>query len=272
MREIIKYSKNSNNSSNSSNSSSGNSGNSSNSSIITVHRLKSGRSAGLDRLFIRTAASAAAHALFMLSVVLVSIGLFSYVQNESLLAVFLTGRDTRIELSEVVAEDWTDVKATPADEHPKLDRAFIRDGAPLLVPFYFVGDRIGTLSFPSVDHEVDVLQGDRETELRFGAGHYLSSYFPGQGHNILLAGHRTTHFKALQYLKTGESVLFETTYGIFTYRIDDIIIIKGGDNSIGGYSPVERLTIYTCYPFNYIGNAPKRYVLICSLTGSEIYR
>ena len=221
---------------------------------------------------LRSVASLAAHVLFVVSVALVCFGLFSYIENESVLAVFLTGRDSRISLDDIHAVDWSDSGTEPTPAPILKDRAVIRDGAPLLIPFFYVGDTIGVLRFPSIDHVVNVLQGDRESELSKGAGHYLSSYFPGQGNNILVAGHRTSHFRPLEHVKEGETVVFETTYGVFRYRIDEIRIIDGTDHSIGANTPEERLTIYTCYPFRFIGNAPQRYVLFCSLTGSEIYQ
>jgi sortase A len=142
----------------------------------------------------------------------------------------------------------------------------------LLVPFFYIGEKIGTIKFPSINHSVDAIQGDEEPQLRLGAGHSLYSYMPGQDNNSVFGAHRTTYFKKLENIKVGDSVNFEAVYGYFKYKIDEIRIINGGDNSVAKETSKEQLTLYTCYPFIYFGNAPKRFVLICSLVESEIYK
>jgi len=135
-----------------------------------------------------------------------------------------------------------------------------------------VGGRIGTIRFPRIGNEGKAFQGDAEAQFRLGAGHSNGSYMPGQDGNIIFGAHRTNYFRKLEYVVVGDKVEFNAVYGNFTYRIDEIRIINGGDNSIAAATDEERLTLYTCYPFVFIGNAPKRYVVICSLVESEIFK
>lgn len=138
------------------------------------------------------------------------------------------------------------------------------DADRLVVPFYSIDDPIGTLRIPSVDIEVTVYQDDNPQNITRGGGHYLGSFLPGQGGNILIAGHRSRavfyNFKALE---PGDLVYFETTYGYYVYQVDRFQIIEGSDDSIAAETAVEQLTMYTCYPFDYKGNAPQRYVFFC---------
>ena len=127
------------------------------------------------------------------------------------------------------------------------------------------GDKFGDVTIKSVDLNVPVFHGDREEELLKGAGHYNGSRFPGEGSNVVLAGHRNSVFGRLKDVAKGDTVIFNTTYGEYIYKISEIKIVKGNDTSILQPLDTEKLTMYTCYPFDYVGNAPNRYVVICDL-------
>lgn len=212
--------------------------------------------------------------LVLAGLTLLSVGFFSYVEQESVLALFLVRRDA-IQRFEYHGDDWNDFARPTEAPLPPLETHVIKPTEPeetgrLKVPFYYIGQQFATLSIPSVDIEVAVLQGDREREFKRGAGHYPGSFFPGQGGNILLAAHRTSHFRNFEYLEVGAEVFVETTYGRFVYRVDELRITEGDDQSIANDTPYEQLTMYTCYPFIYFGNAPQRFVVICSLVESEV--
>jgi len=206
--------------------------------------------------------------IFMVGLSLVSVGCFSYVENESVLAVLITSRDngSSVDLHSLDSND----SLTPAVLETSVQVADPGDGR-LIVPFFYEGDLFGTIRIPSVDIEVGAYQGDSEEEFRLGAGHGISSYFPGQGGNIVLASHRTSYFRNFESLKTGDLVEFETTYGQFTYEIREIKILDSKDfGLITKATEQEQLTMYTCYPFTYIGNAPQRYAVFCDLIESEL--
>ena len=213
----------------------------------------------------------------MIGLTLLSIGVFRYIEQESILAVFLYSREAAGDI-DFHGVDWTP-ETVPIDQPAllplePLPTEVVVPQEPekrLKVPFYYVGEQFALLTIPTVDIKVGVFQGDRDSELRLGAGHYTGSFFPGQNGNILIAGHRNGIFRNFEYLKTGESILVETTYGKFTYRVDELRIIEGTDNSIAADTEQEQLTLYTCYPFTYFGNAPQRYVVICSLIESEVF-
>ena len=67
-------------------------------------------------------------------------------------------------------------------------------------------------------------------------------------------------------VKVGDTVAVQTTYGEFTYTVREIKILeKDSFGEITKDNGVEQLTLYTCYPFVYIGNAPDRYAIFCDL-------
>lgn len=212
--------------------------------------------------------------LMLGGLVLVSVGFFRYVEQESVLALFLVRRDA-IQTFTYQGDDWnafaepTDAPLPPMETHV-IQPTEAGETGRLKVPFYYIGQQFATLSIPSVNIELAVLQGDREREFKRGVGHYPGSFFPGQGGNILLAAHRTSHFRNFEYLAVGAEVILKTTYGRFVYRVDELRITEGSDQSIAADTPREQLTMYTCYPFIYFGNAPQRFVVICSLVESEV--
>ncbi|MBN1623872.1 MAG: class D sortase, partial [Clostridia bacterium] len=223
------------------------------------------------------------YVLFLIGLTVLSLGFFRYVENESVLSLFLDDRGRAVSINTDLP-NWnenlpsntpgsvilTNPTKAPDDIEPMQSPEPVNtEPARLIVPFYYIGDEIGTLTIPSVNVEVKVFQGDREAEFRLGAGHYPGSYFPGQGNNILIAAHRTTYFKNLETLEVGDSIEFNTTYGIYNYIVEEIRIIDGNDNSVAGETDREQLTLYTCYPFNYFGNAPNRFVVIAGLEGNQ---
>ncbi|MDM5157365.1 sortase [Bacillus sp. DX1.1] len=118
------------------------------------------------------------------------------------------------------------------------------------------GDKIGELKFPSLDYDVPVVQGTQPKELKSGVGHFAGSLLPGQGGNVVLNGHRNTSFHKLEGVKKGDSIKFSTPYGEFVYEITDLKITGANDNTIIVPTDYETLTLTTCYPFEYIGDAP----------------
>lgn len=121
---------------------------------------------------------------------------------------------------------------------------------------------IGILRIPKINAELPIVEGTDEDELAKGVGHYETTVFPGQKDQILLSGHRDTVFKKLGELELGDELIVEMSYGDFTYIINDTDIVDADDRTvIRSTAPDEILTLSTCYPFNFIGSAPERYII-----------
>lgn len=212
--------------------------------------------------------------LFLVGIFLISLGMLKYIENDSLIAGFLSDRDAPVFKYDLLVKDWNE-QVPVIDDPPEVTQPkeiVSNEDIQLKVPFFYIDDQIGVIDIPSIDLKVTVYQGDQEEQLKKGAGHYTGSFFPGQEGNILIAGHRTSYFRDLEYVSVGDEINYTSSYGKFTYKIDEIRIIDGSDESIANKTPLEQLTLYTCYPFTFIGNAPNRYVLLCSLVKKEIYR
>jgi sortase A len=134
------------------------------------------------------------------------------------------------------------------------------------------GEQLGTLKIPSIQSELTIFQGSHENELARGVGHYYRSALPGEKDNVVLGGHRDGVFSKLKDVKVGDQIVIETVAGKFTYEVKDTRIVDKDDKTIiRSTYPQPKLSVVTCYPFTFIGSAPKRYILICDLVDAEIY-
>lgn len=124
------------------------------------------------------------------------------------------------------------------------------------------GEAIGILKIPRLEAELPIIEGTDEDELEKGVGHYSTTVFPGQADQILLSGHRDTVFRRLGELKIGDILQVNMPYGEYKYEITETEIVDADDTTvINSTAPHEILTVSTCYPFSYVGNAPYRYIL-----------
>jgi sortase A len=129
-------------------------------------------------------------------------------------------------------------------------------------PLPELGDIVGVLQFPSLKEELPIIEGTNEDDLEKGVGHYPGSSFPTEKGQIVLSGHRDTVFRKLGELKLGDILTISTSYGAFSYSIEHTQIVEANDRSIITLQKNEEiLTLTTCYPFYFIGNAPDRYII-----------
>jgi sortase A len=127
------------------------------------------------------------------------------------------------------------------------------------------GDTLGSLSIPALGQTLPIIEGTGADDLKKGVGHFAQSVMPGQRDNCVLSGHRDTVFTELGKLKTGDEFIAQTAAGTFTYRIRRIRIVHKDDRTVIVPTDHAVLTVTTCYPFDFIGPAPDRYVLSADL-------
>nr|WP_054951265.1 class D sortase [Numidum massiliense] len=124
------------------------------------------------------------------------------------------------------------------------------------------GDAVGILRLPRLQESLPIVEGVTDEQLARGVGHYAGTAFPTEGNQIVLSGHRDTVFTRLGELKINDELEVEVPYGTFTYVIERTEIVPADDRTvIRPTAPEEVLTVTTCYPFGYIGDAPDRYII-----------
>ncbi|MBS4174011.1 class D sortase [Bacillus sp. FJAT-49736] len=121
---------------------------------------------------------------------------------------------------------------------------------------------IGLLTIPRLEEDLPIVEGTSPDQLEKGVGHYETSALPGSNDQIVLSGHRDTVFQRFGELKKGDEVTVKLKNGSFPYIIDHMKIVAADDRTIiHSTKPREELVLTTCYPFHYVGNAPKRYII-----------
>lgn len=123
------------------------------------------------------------------------------------------------------------------------------------------GDVLGRIDIPRIGVSVAVLQGTTWRTLRLGVGHIKGTALPGEPGNIGIAGHRDTYFRALKDIRKDDEIQLHTSAGIIRYEVDWIQITSPSNISVLASTTESSLTLVTCYPFYYIGAAPKRFIV-----------
>lgn len=124
---------------------------------------------------------------------------------------------------------------------------------------------LAVLRCPKLGVEAPVFDGTSELVLNRGIGRIAGTSRPGEPGNVGIAGHRDGFFRALKDIAVGDRVTLETGGGVATYVVDAIRIVDPTDVSVLEPTPVPTITLVTCYPFYFIGDAPQRFIIRCSL-------
>jgi sortase A len=127
-------------------------------------------------------------------------------------------------------------------------------------PAEFAGS-IGRLEIPRIGLSAVVAEGDDEHTLKVAVGHLPDTPLPWQEGNAALAGHRDTFFRPLRRIRVGDDIRLATPRGDFQYRVTRQTVVDPEELWVLDASSGAALTLITCYPFDFIGPAPRRFVV-----------
>jgi sortase A len=142
-------------------------------------------------------------------------------------------------------------------------------GAKKSAPAPSAGMLLGRLEAPSVKMSTAVLEGSDDATLSRGAGHIEDTPFPGEAGNVGIAGHRDTVFRPLRNIQVGDPLELTTPNRLYRYRISKTLIVGPDDVYVLDPSKSSMLTLVTCYPFEYVGHAPRRFIVQAQLVKEE---
>jgi sortase A len=123
------------------------------------------------------------------------------------------------------------------------------------------GDLIGRIEIPRLLLSVVVIEGIDDATLRRAVGHIPGTALPGHPGNVGLAGHRDTFFRPLKNLRIKDAIQFSTVRGTFEYEVESLRVVDPDAVGVLASSGESVLTLVTCYPFYYVGVAPKRFIV-----------
>ncbi len=142
----------------------------------------------------------------------------------------------------------------------KLDMAEFAKPGVIVVPER-EGDPVGKLEIPRIGISVMVFEGVEPAILRIAAGHIPGTPSPGAGGNTAIAAHRDTFFRKLQGIRSDDRIQMSTLRGTYEYTVHSTEIVDPQDTEVLESRGFPELTLITCYPFYFVGSAPKRFIV-----------
>lgn len=131
------------------------------------------------------------------------------------------------------------------------------------------GDVIGRLEIPSLGLSVPMTAGIESSSLLRGVGHIEGTAFPGGLGTLGLAGHRDTYFRPLRQIHRGMDIQVTDGSGTYHYQVDSTEIVMPEQVEVLAIRARPELTLITCFPFDYIGAAPKRFIVHAHLLSAS---
>ncbi len=129
---------------------------------------------------------------------------------------------------------------------------------------------LGLLTIPAVDTRVVVFEGTDERVLDVGAGRVPGTARLGDAGNLAIAAHRDGFFRGLRNIKPGDEVSIRHANGTDVYVVSQTSIVSPDDVSVLAETSTPAVTLITCYPFYFVGDAPERFIVRADLqTGPD---
>jgi sortase A len=123
------------------------------------------------------------------------------------------------------------------------------------------GGLIGRIEIPRLGVSVVVVEDTGASTLRRAAGHITGTALPGEPGNVGIAGHRDTFFRPLRNIRRNDVITVTTVRGEYRYRVVSTKVVSPDDVAVLNPDGDEILTLVTCYPFYFVGSAPRRFIV-----------
>jgi len=120
---------------------------------------------------------------------------------------------------------------------------------------------LALLRIPRLGLEVPVLTGTDEWTLDRAVGHIEGTSRPDQAGNVGIAGHRDSFFRVLKDITEGDVIELALPGEVRRFRVQQVSIVKPSEAHVLAPTRSARLTLVTCYPFYFVGSAPRRFIV-----------
>lgn len=120
---------------------------------------------------------------------------------------------------------------------------------------------VGRIEIPRLRVSAVIAEGVDAGTLQRAVGHVPGTPFPGETGNVVLAGHRDSFFRGLRNARRGDRIRVTTPDGVIDYLVQSVRVVGATRTEILSGDGLPALTLITCYPFNYLGSAPDRFVV-----------
>jgi len=128
---------------------------------------------------------------------------------------------------------------------------------------------LAVLSIAKLGLRIPVFEGTDELTLNRGGGRIAGTAKPGGPGNVGIAAHRDGFFRTLKDIQLGDRIELSTATKDLTYLVDEIEIVAPEDVRVLQPRARPSLTLVTCFPFYFVGDAPQRYIVHASVSDSS---
>lgn len=128
-------------------------------------------------------------------------------------------------------------------------------------PAVAAGGLVGRIEIPSIGLSAMVREGSDTHTLLIAVGHVEGTAFPGEEGNVVVSGHRDSFFSDLGDIRKGDEVKIVTINGVYKYRVESTTVVGPGQTEVLDHTEAPTLTLITCYPFNFVGPSPQRFIV-----------
>ena len=120
---------------------------------------------------------------------------------------------------------------------------------------------LAVMTIDKLDIQVPVYNGADDFNLNRGVARIKGTASVDDTGNLGIAGHRDGFFRGLKDIAMGDQIALQTTRGEVIYTVSSIEIVEPSDVSVLASTSEKTITLVTCYPFYYVGHAPKRFIV-----------
>jgi sortase A len=142
-------------------------------------------------------------------------------------------------------------------------------GAYLLhAPHFRASSVMGRIRIPALHIDAPLVEGVEDNDLRRGVGHVPGSAQAGGLGNMVVAAHRDRIFRPLRDVQKGADIQVDGSDGIYHYQVDSWQVVQPDELAVMAIEDKPEITLITCYPFQFIGRAPKRFIVKAHLVSA----
>lgn len=124
------------------------------------------------------------------------------------------------------------------------------------------GAALGRIEISRIGLSAMIMEGIDDKTLRRAVGHFPGTELPGHQGNFVIAGHRDTFFRPLRKIRLDDEITLTTLHGSYRYRVDSTRVTQPEDiSALDNSDDASMMTLVTCFPFEFVGHAPQRFVV-----------
>ena len=130
-------------------------------------------------------------------------------------------------------------------------------------------DVIGRIEIPALALSAPITADYDSDSLHRGVGHIPGTAVPGGLGTVGLAGHRDSFFRPLRRIAARMEVRLIDKSGTYHYVVDSTEIVSPDKVRVLNIVSRPELTLITCFPFDYVGAAPERFIVHAHLLSAS---